>query len=529
MAARRGRNLQLAALSARVIAHYFMRMAPSSERKEREREILRLLAEGLTDRAIAGRLHLSTETVRWYDKQIYAKLGVTSRDEAARRALALGLLDPPAQTADRAPVERTPIRYASNEGVSIAYQVVGNGPVDLLFIPGFVSHLEISWEDPGYTAFFETLGRRARVIIFDKRGAGLSDRSHGASTIEQTISDARAVLRDAGSRRAFVSGTSEGGAAAILLASTYPEQVRGLVLIATTPMIARHGAEPVWATPRADFERNMQRIVQAWGETATIARFAPSQVGNPEFESWWTRALRSASSPASVRLTMEQAMQVDIRPLLSQVPARTLVIHRTGDAVANVGAGRYIASRMPNATLVELPGSDHLFFVDPLPIANSRLRFLAEPVADPRVDTWIAIVLRSSGPGALLTDEKRRLLEAMNARHLRTTEAGWFALFDAPNRALRCAEQLRALGRGQNGAMALHVGACRTIDGVPVGAAHDIARRLLASAEPGEILVSGTLRDILAGSEVELVARSIDGGDGDSPPMTVWQLPKPAA
>ena len=237
-------------LSSAANARSFRRMPPTLDLKERELEILRLLADRLTDRAIAGRLDLSVETVRWYNKQIYAKLGVASRTEAALHARSLGLLDTPVVAVDRAPTERSAIRYATNDGVSIAYQVVGSGPVDLLFIPGFVSHLEVSWEDPGYTAFFEALGRRARVIIFDKRGAGLSDRSQGASTIEQTISDARAVLRAVGSRRAFVSGTSEGGAAAVLLAATYPEEVRGLVLIASTPMIARHGVEPAWGPIR---------------------------------------------------------------------------------------------------------------------------------------------------------------------------------------------------------------------------------------------------------------------------------------
>jgi pimeloyl-ACP methyl ester carboxylesterase/DNA-binding CsgD family transcriptional regulator len=499
-------------------------MSPRLKLKDRELDILKLLAEGLSDRAIAARLNLSTETVRWYDKQIYLKLGVTSRGEAAARAIALGIISKVEPSSPRPPVDRSPIRYVNNEGISIAYQVVGKGSVDLLFMSGFVSHLEISWEEPGYAAFFEELGRHARVIIFDKRGVGLSDRIRGASTLENTISDSRCVMRAVGSTRAFVCGTSESGAAAVLLASMYPDLVRGLVLMAATPMPARRGAEPEWARPWEEFERNIELMQQTWGEPWAIERFAPSRKGDAAFEGWWSRALRSASSPMSVRLILEQAMQVDIRTLLPQVRTRTLIVHRTGDSVVNVGAARYLAARMPNASLVELPGADHLYFVNPQQIAQAIVRFLAEPDVEPEIATWIAIVLQSAGPGALLNDEKRGILDAMEARQVRSTPNGWAALFDAPNRAIRCAERLRELGRGRVGGMALHVGACRTIDGAPVGAAHEIALRLVESAVPGEVLVSGTLRDILAGSDVALVARSIDGGDAVTPPMTVWKL-----
>jgi hypothetical protein len=221
---------------------------------------------------------------------------------------------------------------------------------------------------------------------------------------------------------------------------------------------------------------------------------------------------------------MQQSMQVDIRALLPQVRTRTLVVHRRDDPVANVGAGRYLAARLPNASLVELPGADHLYFVDPLPIAQSVVRFLAEPELTPPIDSWVAIVLQADGVGAALDAETRGILGAMEARFIHVTATGWAASFEAPNRALRCAERLRALGRGRCGRMALHVGACRTTDGLPIGSAHDVARRLLAMAEPGEVLITGTLRDILAGSDVDLVARAIDAGDASSPPATIWQL-----
>jgi pimeloyl-ACP methyl ester carboxylesterase/DNA-binding CsgD family transcriptional regulator len=490
--------------------------------KPREREILVLLAEGRSPKAIGARLNISVETVRWYLKGIYRTLEVSSREEAVQRAIAMGLTG--VDASPRGAVARSPIRYVLNEGVSIAYQVIGQGPIDLLFIAGFVSHLEASWEDPGYTAFFEELGRHARVIAFDKRGVGLSDRSHGASSIDDTMSDARAVLRAVGSSRAIVSGTSESGAAAVLLASMHPDLVRGLILIGATAMPARHGAEPAWARSWDAFEQTIVAIRNTWGEPWAIERLAPSRHGDPAFAAWWGRTLRAASSPASVELILRQTMSVDIRALLPQVPARTLVIHRVGDRSVDVGAGQYLAERMPNARLVELPGDDHVYFVEGLPIARAMLQFMAEPDVDPGVDTWVAIVLHMAGSGAQLDDEKRHILDAMAPRAVRTTPQGWVAMFDAPNRALRSALRLRDLGRGRVGGMALHVGACRTSDGAPVGGAHEIAHRLVQSAAPGEILVSSTLRDLLAGAPIALVPRSVDGGDAFNSPATVWRM-----
>jgi pimeloyl-ACP methyl ester carboxylesterase/DNA-binding CsgD family transcriptional regulator len=494
------------------------------ELKKREREILALLSQGKTARAIGTRLNLAPETVRWYNKQIYRKLGVSSREEAVRSGIALGFIGASLADHSRPPVERSPIRYVTSENVSIAYQVIGRGPVDLLFMTGFVSHLELSWDDPGYTEFFESLGRYARVILFDKRGVGLSDRVQGASSIEDTISDARAVLQAAGSRRAFVSGTSESGAAAVLMASMHPELVRGLILIAATPMPARHGAEPEWSRPWESFEQIIALIKSTWGEPWAIERLAPSRLGDPVFEAWWARTLRAASSPSSVELIMKQTMQVDIRAILPHVRQRTLVIHKRGDRSVNVGAGRFLAERMPNASLVELPGDDHVYFVNGPPIVHAMTRFISEPDVEPEVDTWVAIVLHVAGAGSTIDEEKRRILDALQPRAIRTTALGWVAMFDAPNRAIRCAQRLQALGRGRVGGMALHVGACRSSDGAPVGGAHEIAGRLVESAEPGEILVSGTFRDILAGSAARLTPRSLDGGDAFTSPATVWRL-----
>jgi Serine aminopeptidase, S33 len=284
------------------------------------------------------------------------------------------------------------------------------------------------------------------------------------ATIEETMSDAQAVLRAAGATRVFVSGTSESGAAAILLASMHPAMVQGLVLIATTAMPATHGTEPDWAVPVPLFEKRVAMIQARWGEPWAVERFAPSRVGNPSFEAWWSRALRNAASPATAALIMQRAMQVDVRPLLRHVTTPTLILHRTDDRIVAVGAGRFLATQLPDATLVELPGADHLFFIESAPMVREMVRFLAAPDAVAQTDTWVSIILCAHGPGAALDDQKRSLLRACDARHVTTTPIGWTALFDAPNRAIRCAQSLAAFGDGRMGGMALHVGAARLWD-----------------------------------------------------------------
>lgn len=490
--------------------------------KDRELEILALLAQGLSDRAIATRLRISTETVRWYNKQIYNRLGVSNRTRAVHRAAALGLMDVAVPPAAQAPVDRSPVRYVDNGGVSIAWQTVGSGPVDLIFIHGFLSHLEVAWEDPEFTAFFEQLGRSVRVILFDKRGVGLSDRMQGAPSIEQTISDARHVLDAAGSQRAFVSGTSEGGAAAVLLASMHPERVRGLMLIGSTPVVVSQNGEPEWAVPCELFDQRISLLLATFGQPWALERFAPSRLHDETFQAWWSRVLRASASPSSVRSVLEQVRDIDIRPLLPQVRTRTVVVHRTDDRIVRVEAGRYLANNIPNAKLVELPGNDHIFFVDGAPVAFALTRFMMEPDAAPEIDTWIAIILCVSGSETNLTPEKREVLDACNTRQIHATRHSWMALFDAPNRAVQAARRLRELGMSRTPGMALHIGACSHADG-PIPQVGEVVLRIASDAAPGEILVSGTLRDVLGGSGLHLSEHPFAGVESGTP-IPAWSL-----
>lgn len=500
---------------------------PPPSLKPRELQVLRLLAEGLSDRDIATRLSLAPETVRWYNKELYLKLEVTSRTQAVRRATALGLLDVPAPAratapASSSPVPRSPIQFVERDGVYIAYQTVGKGPVDLLFVHGFLSHVEMAWEEPEYAAFFEQLGRMARVILFDKRGIGLSDRIGGAPTLEETIGDAEAVLDAVGSTSAIVMGTSEGGACSVLFAMQRPERVRGLILVGTTPSVARSGDEPSWAVPHAQFEERIRYWQETWGKPTALERFAPSRVHDARFAAWWSRILRAASSPSAIRAVLEVARDVDIRPLLPQVRTRTLVVHRTDDRLVPIEAGRYLAAQMPNAHLVELPGADHIYFVDAEPLLRAVTDFIARPDDVPAPSSWLAIILHMSGSGSLLGDDKRKILGDFGARHLRITPNGWTALFETPSRALACARRLRDLGRGLVGAMSLHIGECGMADGIPIGVAHEVAQQLASLATPGTLVVSETLRDILAGTGIPLERFTRSPAAGDAPAPFGW-------
>ncbi len=484
----------------------------------REKAILELAAKGLSDRAIASKLGLSAETIRWYNKRVYEKLDAANRTDAVSRATELGLLASPST-----PVIRHPIRYVDNDGVSIAYQVVGKGPVDLLFIPGFVSHIEMSWETPDYVSFFEQLGRIARVITFDKRGVGLSDRVPGGPSLDQTVRDALCVLDAVGSKSTFVFGTSEGGAAAVLLASMFPDRVSGLILFGTTAKVVRTGEEPVWSSPREAFDQRLAALLSSWGEPWAIERFAPSRMHDKAFVAWWPRCLRAAASPSSVKAVIENAAAVDIRGLLEDVETRTLVIGRTGDRIVPIAATRYLADHLPNARLVELNGDDHIYFVGADDVVREVHGFLREAAIEPEVETRLAILLALSSGAARPTATQRAILAACQAKQVRAVGGSFVALFESPRAAVSAARRLRhAVKAGPTGA-GLHVGACRASDGEPSKSVASLLQLLAKSATPGEILVSATLRDILSGSGVELVRRPVPRGRGKEP-LEAWAI-----
>lgn len=485
--------------------------------KPRELEILQLLAQGLTNNEIAARLHLSQETVRWYNKQIFEKLDAANRTQAVQRASELNLLKGAAlsqtkgseRSVESKKVKRSPVRYISNGGIHIAYQIIGAGPVDLLFIHGFLSNLEIAWENEEYTNFFEELGKFARVILFDKRGMGLSDRVQGAPSLEDTMSDALCVLDAAASERTFVMGTSEGGAASVLLASTYSERVHGLILYSSTPKLVKTNGEPAWADNEEAFERMIEQIQKQWGGAWALDNFAPSRAQDEKFREWWAKVLRASSSPSSIKAILEIVRDIDIRSLLPQIRTRTLVIHKTHDRMLSVEASKYFATHMPNVRFMELAGADHFFFVESQQIIAAVEGFCREKPESP-ADTMLGIVLYLNIP-AMKKKEKtiQREFEEHRAKGIFFSGEEAIAVFDSPSRAIQCALKLREFIKDESLKIGLHVGECDAETAKPSLAVVAAIRRAVEFAPPMKILLTQTLRDILAGSGVVFDLRTI--------------------
>jgi len=477
-------------------------MPTSTQWRPRDLEVLRLLGEGLSDREIASRLRLKPETVRWYNKRIYERLGVSSRIQAVRAAIAQGILATAVAPLAATPVPRTPIRYVKRDGVSVAYTTIGDGPHNLVFIPSFTSHIEAMLALPESLAFFERLGRFARVFVPDLRGTGLSDRVDSPPSMHETVEDLRAMLAAEGADRTFMLGSSAGGAVSILLATSHPELVEGLILFGSIAKVVRDGAEPSWARTREVFDERKERLVSGWGGSGAVELYAPSRAADPDFRAWWGRYLRSASSPGDVRRLLEAVSEIDVRALLPHVGVRTLVIHRTADVVVPVEAGRYLASGIPGAQLLELSGPDHLVFIDHEPVVDAVRDFLGQAPRSAPPDSWVAILLH--GGGRSLDAEARRILDGASARRVHEMPSGWVAILDSPIRAMRAARALRALGRGRVGTLALHVGACERRTDLPASSSFEALLALAKDAPVAEIRVSSTLRDIIADPEREM-------------------------
>ncbi len=478
--------------------------------KEREIEILKLIAEGLTNSQIGVRLHLSHDTIRWHNKHIFEKLEVGNRTQAVKRAGELGLLTAQSHSPANQSIYKSAVQYAANRDIHIAYQVIGEGPVDLLFIHGFLSNLELAWEEPRFVDFFEQLGKFARVILFDKRGVGLSDRILSAPTIENTISDAICVLNAVGSKRTFVMGTSEGGAAAALLASTYTERVEGLILYASTPKLVRSGDEPHWAESAQNFNATIESLQASWGQPWAVKNFAPSLENNEPFKIWWAKILRASSSPSSIKQVMEVLRDIDIRLLLPQIYVPTLVAHKRGDRMVSVEAGRYIAKHMPNAQWAELDGEDHIYFVEPSTLIKRIENFLKSQQKKLPTETWIAVVLYIKVTNPQINQNKiESELNNQQARHSIFLQEGVLATFESPSRAIQCALNIKELINEQSLQISLHVGECNFITGKPSAPVIKMAEQAAELAPMGKVLITQTLYDILAGSGVVFDSRKI--------------------
>ncbi len=421
-------------------------------------------------------------------------------------------------------------RYARNSGVSIAYQVMGEGPLDLVYVPGWISHLEYAREEPSLARFLDRLASFSRLIMFDKRGTGMSDRvpERDLPTLEERMDDVRAVMDAVGSERAAIFGWSEGGNMSALFAATYPERTTALVVASAFAKRLRSPDYP-WAPTGEERERFFDEIATGWGGIVDLATLAPTAIGDRRFESWWAAYLRHGASPGAAVALARMNSQIDIRDVLPTIRVPTLVIHRSLDRDANVEEGRYIAEHIPGARFVELPGPDHLPFVgDADSVLDEIEEFLTGIRRGPVADRVLKTILFTDIVGSTqlvseLGDSKwrelllqhntlvRRELKRFRGDEVDTAGDGFFAAFDGPARAIRCAlavvHQLSRLGITIRAG--LHTGECELIDDKVGGFAVNVGARVASQAAPGEVLVSSTVRDLVAGSGIGFDERGI--------------------
>lgn len=413
---------------------------------------------------------------------------------------------------------RPETNYVQNGDVNIAYQVVGDGAVDIVFVMGWVSHLEYFWKHHLFASFLERLASFSRLILFDKRGTGLSDRvpNDRLPTLEQRMEDVHAVMDAVGSERAVLVGASEGGPMCALFAATYPERTSGVVMFGTYAKRIRDADYP-WA-PTAEQRSAFFDIVQRdWGKAVGIEERAPSMAGDPEFREWWAEYLRMGASPgAAVALTRMNA-EIDVRDVLPLIRVPTLVMHRRDDMCLKVEEGRYVADHIPGARFVELDGNDHLPFVgDQERILAEIEEFVNGLQYGVGFDRVLATVMniqledveefRTNTRVAATTREFiRRKLDLYRGREIRYDDKQVLATFDGPARAIRCAKSIveTATAQGIGVKTGLHTGECDVIGDQYGGFAVELAKLIAAESEPGNILVSRTVKDLVAGSGLE--------------------------
>jgi pimeloyl-ACP methyl ester carboxylesterase len=409
--------------------------------------------------------------------------------------------------------------YTLSDGVNIAYQVVGDGPIDLVLVPGWVSNIEIFWEEPRMNRFLRGLAGFARLILFDKRGTGLSDRVTDTPMLEERMADVRAVMDAVGSEPAAVVGYSEGGPMSALFAATWPERTIGLVMIGSYARRSRGPDYPFGPEPAAH-EKFIDSLATSWPSDALLELRAPSVVGDERFTTWWTRYLRMSASPGAAVAMTRANNDIDIRHVLPTIQVPTLVVHARGDRTVEIGHGRYIAENIPGAKFVEIDSDDHLpWLVGAEDILQSVQEFLTgsrpKTVSDRILSTIMFTDIVGSTQIAANRGDRdwgdlreahnslvRQELAAYSGKEINTTGDGFVMAFDGPARAVRCAEALgSAVGEiGIDIRAGIHTGECELANGELSGLALHIAARIAGIAPAKEIIVSRTVKDLVAGS-----------------------------
>jgi pimeloyl-ACP methyl ester carboxylesterase len=416
----------------------------------------------------------------------------------------------------------SPTRYADSDGVSIAYQVHGDGPVDLVFVAGFVFHVEAVWEHPGVARLLNRLASFSRLILFDKRGQGLSDRPRRPPTLEESMSDVRAVIDAAGGDHVALLGVDMGGPMSTLFAAAHPERVSALILYGTYARLLRAPDFP-HALPESVFDRWGDRVRAGWGGAVGIDQWAPSARHDAAFTDWWARMLRQGTSPTAAIELLDLYREVDVRAILPTIHVPTLVLHRRDDTMIRADQGRYLAEHIPDARYVELPGEDHMLMagdydavldeIEEMLVGGHRTRD-ADRVLATVLFTDIVDSTRSRAEmgdrryGDVVEShdrEIRRLLAIHQGREIKTLGDGFLATFDGPARAMRCALAATAAARrlGLEIRAGVHTGELAVQDGDVAGMAVNIGARISALAAPGEVLASSTVKELVVGSGLQ--------------------------
>lgn len=410
-------------------------------------------------------------------------------------------------------------KYARSGDVNIAYQAFGSGAVDLVVVPGWVSSIDLFWEEPGFTRFLQRLGSFARVILFDKRGTGLSDRITDTPTLEERMDDVRAVMDAVGSRRAALLGYSEGGPMCLLFAATYPERTEALITVGSFPRIAWAPDYP-FGRPRQQQEEFLCAIRAHWGEPIGVDIRVPSLAKDERFRTWWAKFLRAGGSPTAAHALTRMNYDIDVRHVLASIRVPTLLLHPARDQTIPVECSRYMAQRIPGARLVEIDSGDHLpMFGRPHEIPDLVQEFLTGGRGIVDEDRVVKTVMFSDIVGSTelatqLGDARwrdlrdahhaavRRELAIYRGQEVDTAGDGFYAAFDGPARAVRCACEVRDAVKslGLSARVGLHTGEC-VVGGEKIsGLAVHIGARVAGLAPAGKVLVSQTVKDLVAGS-----------------------------
>ncbi|HXG76325.1 MAG TPA: adenylate/guanylate cyclase domain-containing protein [Gaiellaceae bacterium] len=416
---------------------------------------------------------------------------------------------------------RPETKYALSGDIHIAYQVVGTGPPDIVFVPEFWHSIEAQWDEPSFAAFLERVTSFGRLVSFDQRGTGLSDpvALSDLPSLEQWMDDVRAVMDEIGSEQAVLLGLGGGGCMAILFAATYPQRTAGLILVNSFARLSRAPDYPWGRSP--DLEQDTRELMRnAWGRGVLLDQVAPSRVDDPEFRRWWARYQRLGLSPGGIMTVRSMLSEFDVRDVLPTVQAPTLVVHRRDNVWNRVEHGRYLGEHIPGAEYVEVPGADNFPFLgDSASILDRIERFVARLSEVEAVDRMLATLVFADVVGS--TDKIAEVGDARWAQLLRayhelcraeldrfrgteidTAGDGIFASFDGPARAVRCAQAIvrgvENLGLGVRAGV--HAGEVERRDGRVAGLAVHIAQRAMGEAERGTVVVTSTVKDLVAGS-----------------------------